>query len=50
MATLIKSTPTLYGKDADNFLKQIKCSEKVSVEDLKNNLNQLKEIFGGLKT
>jgi hypothetical protein len=36
MAKQIKETPILRGKDAENFLKSIENSEKLSIEVRKN--------------
>lgn len=48
MAKPIKETPTLYGKDAERFLKSIENPKKISKEQkeiMLKNYNELKNIL-----
>ena len=47
MARLIKETPILYGKDADNFLKNIEKTQKITPEEavrISKNYDSIKNI------
>jgi hypothetical protein len=47
MARLIKETPTLRGKDAENFIREIENSQKISSQvnvRIKENFNKMKSI------
>ncbi len=47
MATPIKETPILYGKDSDRFLKEVKENEnnRISKKEYKKNLELLNNVM-----
>lgn len=47
MATPIKETPILYGKDSDRFLKEVKENEnkRISKQEYNNNLELLDNVL-----
>lgn len=47
MSKKIKETPTLYGKDAENFLKRL--AESVNKRIPKEELDKMKESYENIK-